>query len=84
MRERKRLAGALMVKAVSAVTAMMLPVREGKGRSASHADVGINPLGGLGNISHQYARDVKPSCQVSELTTLLSIMLPATVTLGGN
>jgi hypothetical protein len=39
MRERERLAGALLIKAVSTIAAVMLPVGKGECGTAAHADV---------------------------------------------
>jgi hypothetical protein len=47
MREGDGLGGALLVEAVSAISTMMLAVREREGCSASHTDVRVRPLRGL-------------------------------------
>lgn len=55
MRKGKRLGGALLVEAVSAVSAVMFPVGKGEGGPAPHADVGIHPFGGLKGIKKSSA-----------------------------
>lgn len=47
MRQRQRLAGALLVKAVTTVSAVVLSICEREGGPASHAHIRVNPLGGL-------------------------------------
>lgn len=52
VKERHRLAGTLLVKAVAAVSAVVLPVRKGKRRSTSHTNIGIGPFGRSTAVNH--------------------------------
>jgi hypothetical protein len=60
MGQWERLARALLVETATAVAAMMLAVCKGKTCSASHANVGIDPLGRLHNdMSAKHSRGVE-------------------------
>ena len=78
VRQGNCLARALLVEAVTAVSAVVFAIRESKGSSASHADVGINPFRRLSIslVSRLFGGDHLGSWKW--LTALLSIMLLAT------
>jgi hypothetical protein len=51
MGKREDFARALLVKDVAAVSTVVLSIREAEGRSTSHANIRVGPLGGLQAIS---------------------------------
>jgi hypothetical protein len=58
MRQRDGLGRALLVKDIATVAAVVLPVRKGKGSPTPHANVGIDPFGGLAvckSVNHPWA-----------------------------
>jgi hypothetical protein len=47
MWQRDSLAGTLSIENIATVSAMMLAIHETEGCSASHTNIGVNPLRGL-------------------------------------
>lgn len=52
MRKRQRFARALLVKDISAVSAVMFSVCEGEGGPASHANITVCPFGWCAAVDH--------------------------------
>lgn len=81
VRKRGGLGRALLVEAVTTVATVVLSVRERERCPATHTDVRVDPLRGLQKaVSHRHYQEYSAIM----LTALLSIMLLATVTFGGN
>ena len=56
MGKRERLAGALLVEAVATIAAVVLPVGKSEGGPTAHANIRVDPLGGLGQGQHLDSR----------------------------
>lgn len=92
MGQRNRLGRTLLIEAITTVPAVMFPVRKGERRSAAHTDIGIGPFGWLRHTQQLAEPSFVSLCHRGNkiealgflLTALLSIMLLATVTRGGN
>jgi hypothetical protein len=80
VRKRERFARALLIEAVPAVAAVVFSVGEGESSAAPHTDIGIDPLRGLKTVSGWTGAEAREGPH----TALLSIMLLATLTRGGN
>lgn len=80
MRKGKGFGRALLVETVATVTAVVLPVGECEGGSTPHTNIGVNPFGGLSSVSI-FTVVLQ---RIENHTALLSIILLATVTRGGN
>ena len=52
MREGEHLGGALLVKDLSTIPAVVFAVREGEGGPAAEADIGVAPLGRSLGVDH--------------------------------
>ena len=79
VRKGEGLGRALLVEAVSTVPTVVLSVGKRERRSAPHTDIRVNPFGRLASVSVRAS-----STGTEKHTALLSIMLLATVTRGGN
>jgi hypothetical protein len=55
VRKRENFRGALLVKDLAAVAAVMFPVGESEGRAAPKADVRINPVRSCLGVHHRRA-----------------------------
>ena len=79
MRQWYSLGGALCIKYIPTIPAMMFPVREAESRSTTQADVRVYPLRRLNTCKWWNLRNL-----TDQLTALLSNILLAMSVLGGN